>query len=381
MDPAFRLHPGQESLTPAQEAEARRFADGFIRRQLAAEPVDEQEAEAWLCQAYQAARLAPPQRIHWLDGPFQLGAVLPSDVGNLVLDDVESSLGADVRANLRASLRASVRASVWNPVWDCLRASLRNHVKDHIGDQIGSRVWASLRVNVSDPIRANVSGNVWNHLVEPLWYVPQFQHSIIAYRNASWLAYSNYFAVYLAPYDLAALARFNELVSGYWLGNEAALIVRRPRVLSRDAEGRLHSATGRCIEYRDGFGFYAWHGMQVPERVILAPEQLSREDFVAERNAEMRRVIQERMGEQFMTKVGGEIIDSGPRGTLYEVLLSHPVSPWERPELVVRYVRVQDASTPRQYYLRVPPTIQTAAEAVAWSFGLSVEDYGPAQQT
>ena len=51
---------------------------------------------------------------------------------------------------------------------------------------------------------------------------------------------------------------------------------------------------------------------------------------------------------------------------------------WER---VARYVQVQDASTPRQYFLRVPPTIQTAAEAVAWSFGLSVEDYGPAQET
>lgn len=51
------------------------------------------------------------------------------------------------------------------------------------------------------------------------------------------------------------------------------------------------------------------------------------------------------------------------------------------PERVARYVQVQDASTPHQYYLRVPPTIQTAAEAVAWSFGLSVEAYHPAQET
>jgi hypothetical protein len=42
---------------------------------------------------------------------------------------------------------------------------------------------------------------------------------------------------------------------------------------------------------------------------------------------------------------------------------------------------VQDASTPHQYYLRVPPTIQTAAEAVAWSFGLAVEEYHPAQES
>ncbi|HLV97384.1 MAG TPA: hypothetical protein VKT82_01795 [Ktedonobacterales bacterium] len=31
--------------------------------------------------------------------------------------------------------------------------------------------------------------------------------------------------------------------------------------------------------------------------------------------------------------------------------------------------------------LRVPPTIQTAAEAIAWSFGLPGEEYHPAQET
>jgi hypothetical protein len=72
------------------------------------------------------------------------------------------------------------------------------------------------------------------------------------------------------------------------------------------------------------------------------------------------------------------VIDSGPRGKLYEV---HLPEDDDDPERVARYVQVQDASTPRQYFLRVPPTIQTAAEAVAWSFDLSVEDYGPAHET
>jgi hypothetical protein len=41
----------------------------------------------------------------------------------------------------------------------------------------------------------------------------------------------------------------------------------------------------------------------------------------------------------------------------------------------------QGDTPPRQYFLRVPPNIQTAAEAVAWSFGLSAETYHPAQET
>jgi hypothetical protein len=59
----------------------------------------------------------------------------------------------------------------------------------------------------------------------------------------------------------------------------------------------------------------------VPEKVILAPEQLTGEDWRNARNVEVRRVIQERMGEQFMVKVGGVVIDTGPRGTLYELSL------------------------------------------------------------
>jgi hypothetical protein len=110
--------------------------------------------------------------------------------------------------------------------------------------------------------------------------------------------------------------------------------------------------------------------MRVPEQVILATERLARDDFLSEPNVEVRRVIQARMGSHFVSELGGVVIDSGPRGTLYKVGLPGD------PEGFARYLQVQDASPERQYFLRVPPTIQTAAEAVAWNFGLSVEEYG-----
>src|SRR5262249_23057721 len=112
------------------------------------------------------------------------------------------------------------------------------------------------------------------------------------------------------------------------------------------------------------------------EKVILAPEALTRDDFLGEHDLETRRVIQERMGPRIVRELGGKALDEGPRGTLYEVRL-----PPNDPERVARYVQVQDASTPRQYMLRVPPTIETAAEAVAWSFQRSVEEYDPIEET
>src|SRR5215469_15473927 len=118
---------------------------------------------------------------------------------------------------------------------------------------------------------------------------------------------------YLAPDALHALAHFNARVSGYWLGQDTAVLVRRPTRLSRDRQGRLHHATGKCLEYRDGWGISAWHGVRVPKKVILAPEALTREDFLKERNLETRRIILERMGTRFVPELGGLVIDSNPR--------------------------------------------------------------------
>jgi hypothetical protein len=200
--------------------------------------------------------------------------------------------------------------------------------------------------------------------------------SVRAYFEAHWLALLHFFDVYLMPNDLHALAHFNQMVSGYWLGQEEALVVRRPHLLCRDGGwGHLHNATGKCIEYHDGWGFYAWHGTHISDKIFLAPERLTRADFLTEKNVEVRRVIQERMGNRFVPELGGRVLDSGPRGTLYEVKLPRD------PERVARYVQVQDASTTRQYFLRVPPTIQTAAEAVAWSFRVDAATYQPDQET
>jgi hypothetical protein len=356
MEPPLRLHPGQQKLTPEQEAEAQHFAEARIEAQLSTEPVDEPEAERLLRHVYAVAQLPPPEHICWLDGPLQLQTVMP--------------------LSKRFDL---IGANVWDRVWDLTKAMVEGSIRTSVGTSVGERVeasaidcvWERVEERVSELLDQSIQDSFGPGHEVSSWY------SVVicwAYEYAAWLALFRFFDVYLAPNELHALAHFNELVSGYWLGSGGAVIVRRPRVLARDHEGRLHSATGKCLEYPDGWGFYAWHGVRVPEKVILAPEQLTREDFLSAPNVEVRRVIQERMGDRFVAELGGQVIDAGPRGTLYEVQLP------DDPEQVARYVQVQDASTARQYFLQVPPTVKTAAEAVAWSFQMTVEAYDPAQE-
>jgi hypothetical protein len=392
MEPHLRLHPGQQELTPAQEAEARRFALERITAHLTPLSIDEPAAEGWLRRAYQVASLAPPQRIHWVDGPLGLLYVLAVDTS------VEARMRARLRTRVRESVgigtgnarKASLGANVLDKMWKTVRIRVQESLNATVGTSVQNNVWSTIEISVDNSVRdsvgdrveASVNDWVWESVRrigtdESTWECLQsgVEASVRAYRMASWLARFHFFGTYLAPNEALELVRFNEMVSGYWLGQEGALIVRRPRVLSLDAQGYLHHETGKCLEYPDGWGFYAWHGVRVPERVILAPETLTREDFLNEPNVEARRVLQERMGQRFVPDMGGVVVDAGPRGTLYEVVLPRDL------ERVARYVQVRDTSTSRQYFLRVPPTVQTAAEAVAWSFDLSAEDYGPAHET
>ncbi|HET8843032.1 MAG TPA: hypothetical protein VFN35_16335 [Ktedonobacteraceae bacterium] len=110
--------------------------------------------------------------------------------------------------------------------------------------------------------------------------------------------------------QLIHLARFSEMVSGYRLGSKQAWVVSKPVQLKWDKEGNLHSANSKCIEYRDGWGFFAWHGVFVPERLILHSELLTGEDWLNEEDLEIRRVIQERMP-NFVEQVGATCIDTG----------------------------------------------------------------------
>jgi hypothetical protein len=398
---------GQQALTPEQEAEARRFAQERIRIQLDTAPVDEEQAEAFLWQAYATAGLPQPRHIHWLDGPLELIAALGRDdelvsVADIYAERVPHCVWDDLLGETDeiGRLRTDIIESV-----DCRVRYVERQVDARIQAAFGhrwtraghaARIWTLVLSPVLERVESTVGEalahavcNSFTHPdldrpwdVDRIWAHYEADHetyrwlSLCAYDAAPHLAYLEYFHSYHAPNEAHALAQLNPLVSGYWLGKTVALHVRKPVVLSRDAAGRLHNMTGPAVEYPDGWGFWTRHGVLVPAWVVERPaEELTREDFFSVVNSEVRRVLLERMGERFLWKIGARYLDSGSRGLLYEVDL-----PGER-ERVARYAQVRDASTDRVYFLRVPPTIATADEAVAWTFGLGAGEYDPAQES
>jgi hypothetical protein len=244
--------------------------------------------------------------------------------------------------------------------------------------QVGERVWFQVMAQVGDQVGDQVMALIGERVMFKVMgqFMAQAHRSVQAYFDEPNYSACHFFHEIFEPNDLIHLALFNQMVSGYLPGRKEAWLVRKPILLSRDEQGRLHSVSSMCMQYRDGWGFYAWHGVRCSEKIILEPDRLTREDWMQERNLELRRIIQERLGnDRFVELIGGTIIDRGKRGDLVSVDLL------DDPEQEARFVHVRCPSTARRYYLRVPPTVTRADEAVAWTFGLEAGDYQPLQET
>lgn len=97
------------------------------------------------------------------------------------------------------------------------------------------------------------------------------------------------------------------------------------------------------------------------------------------RNATTRARLFEAVGVETLVLEHGECIGHDDVGTLWRL----DDEGWPEPVVMVGVVN----STPepdgsfRDYFLRVPPTVQTPREAVAWTFGVEAEEYEPAIET
>ena len=174
------------------------------------------------------------------------------------------------------------------------------------------------------------------------------------------------------------------------------IVSDRPEYIHRDDQARPHCATGPYTRWRDGWALYYVHGVRVPAWVIEHPEQITAEKIRTESNAELRRVMVERMGlARFMADAGAEQIHEDEIGALYRLRYQDGEE-----EVAVRVTNStpEPDGTTRIYWLRVHPELRplrqtaqgivagepqalTARNAVASTFGLRGEQYRPARMS
>ncbi len=335
-----RLTREQKSLIPV-------YRDRWLEIGLHTGPTDHAAAEEACRLAYRCAGLAPPEQIIWAASPHA-GVVATASIRDSIGASLRNSLRNSLWASLWDSLWASIGASLWDSLWDSLRDSLRNSLR------------ASLWASIGDSLRAS------------LWDACYGQH------DAWWLATYAYAdeVLHVAGMERGrGLFAMAQTCGWWWPFERVAVLTEKPIYLERDDRGRLHSQHRAAIEYPDGWGVYAWYGVRMPKEMIVEPGWVTTERIAAERNQEIRRAMIERIGwDAYLTAAGAVEVQRD----WYGVLLELPERGVDRRN---RFVRVFDPGTRRQYALCVPLETQTAHEGVAWSFGLSADEYAPEQET
>jgi hypothetical protein len=122
-----------------------------------------------------------------------------------------------------------------------------------------------------------------------------------------------------------------------------------------------------------------WRGVPVSHRAVFEPHKLDAAEIMGERNAEIRRVMIERFGyERLLDQLQADILDRDMDAGGERRLLRVEI-PGDEPLVCVS---VSCPSTGHRFVLRVPPTMRSCRQAIAWTAGFDdPELYRPAVET
>ena len=318
-----------DHITPEQSARFSEWADKWIKIGLSTDPADFDAATEAALRAYALCNLTRPKVVLRMSSPY--GATLG---------------GAIAWAMLRELKVAGVKSQVWSQVG--------SQVESQVWSQVRSQVWSQVRLQVGSGVNNSMSGSLW----------------------ASWVAYISFIRDVLG-WRGSTLDRFEideTLVKScgwVWWHEDVLAISDRPELIRRDERGRLHCADGPSMLYRDGWSIWSWHGISIPEHIIMAPDAITPAMIDGETNSEVRRVMIERYGyERYVRR--SKVVHEDAAGKLRkrrnkrgdEIAVVEVINGTAEPD-----------GTFKRYFLSVPPELKTATEAVAWTYAMTAEQY------
>lgn len=131
---------------------------------------------------------------------------------------------------------------------------------------------------------------------------------------------------------------------------KTCLVCERPTHLSFDEENRAHAVGKPALEFADGVGSYAFHGVILPEKYgKFYPHQWQPQWLLDEPNAEIRRVLIQGIGYgRLCLELNATELDSWREYTLLVINHNLDVEP-------IQLLKMSCPSTGHIHVLRVPP--------------------------
>lgn len=393
------------SFTDAQIARMAEVEQEWIDCAFSTDPADRAAAEQSIKEVYRVAKHQSPERILWCQSPFEslmtvayLRARYWRRLWKSARTRYSDSLWQTFKRNFLANFADSVSEVFWDRIGE--RCQFRLTAPNRDTEQ-GGRAWQSLfsrfqgLTEHEQSFNAVVADEFWPDTAEPdelqrLARVSQDGFD----RNTTWepdgghhdITMSICFACW---HDLFGFQRDAESAHAHgklarsagmwWAFERLCLIAERPCLIRVDGQQRLHSEIGPALIYPDGWAVHCWHGVRVPRNTILSPDTITVAQIERQRNLEARRVLMERYGtERYLRDSGAHEIQRDQFGVLYR-------RDFQRQEPLMMLMVTNRTPEPngsfREYFMRVPPTMNTARQAVAWTFGLRAAEYLPAMES
>jgi hypothetical protein len=403
-------------LTAADRAQFEPWRDRWISNAMSTKQMDAADKRAVIIAVnglYEAANLPPPKHIVFVPSPFVMcyaGGLSAAiwwlhNKGKPSRDatrDATSDATRDAtRAATRAATSAATLAATRAATRDATRAATRDATHDATRAATSAATHDATRDATSDAeldnwyvtLSPGEIGSLSKTFLDPQYALFALECiKSVAYWSmwdggnqwSGWIAYLSFFKD-VVKLELPEYEKFKHYESAAIhagprvMHPDFCIVSDRPEILKVDDQNRPHCDDGPFCRWRDGSALYSVHGVRVPAWLIECPDRLTIKTIEAEQNAEVRRVMIERYGsDRYLIDSGAGEIHRDDFGILYRKEIAGD-------EALVMVKVINSTAEPdgsfKDYFLRVPPQMKRAKEAVAWTFGKEESEYAPLIET
>lgn len=358
-------------LDAAQAAALVRFREQWAAMRTATAPADRPLTEDAVAMCYRAAGLPPPGRIEWCASPIGMARQWEKARH-------QRSAGPNVKTAVVDALRDRAMAGTWWRIDPDIRKAIFAGLRSPQAD-VAAAAMAELTLRAARTGPPPWSARLRQAAASLLRRARRtdFEHASTAPALLDWLAPYQYLQEFcgVKTDDCALSGLWRVAANAGWMLPHAHVcwLSERPAVLAFDISGRLHSASGPALAYRDGWSAYLWKGVELPAALIEQPGAITLDAIDRQPNIVLRRCMIEIMGPKCFLALGGASISArDDTGTLWRKIWRFG-DEWAAVE--VENGTPEPDGTRQRYILQVPPDLRTARAAVAWTYGMSEREY------
>ena len=146
-------------------------------------------------------------------------------------------------------------------------------------------------------------------------------------------------------------------------------------------DGRLHRADGPAVITSNGTKWYYWKNVFIEPSLYLRKDTIPATEVLNIRNVEVRRSMIELIGwESFIARANPKVVDQDKVSGAILYRVEMPRDDQDEPLVVVKAIdgtvsrNADGKDHRREYFLRVPPTMKTCKEAIAWTFAMDQKE-------